>query len=444
MQASEPDRDPMAQVLTLSPGGDATQLELTAAEGYLLSRIDGVTPWRLLREMGGVPAEEVDVCLARWVEAGLLEVLGAASPPTPDEAVADSSATDAASAASVVGPASPIDEAVLDEDLELDLSVQRRILEFEACLGLPYCEILGVASNAQPKIVKRAYFKLSREFHPDRYFRREIGEYTARLERIFKKVLEAYEILSDPELCRVENQPEPEAVEPAQKPRMDAGAAPTAESKAQEQKSPPPRPLTKLERLRQRMPFKINHAVLADRRAKASEIFRAACVSQRTGRLKEAEASLRIAISFDPLRTEFKEALGSLRLEAAGERAAKLLAASSERMQDSDLRETLALLEDVLIYRPHDPELNERAARVCLQLKKFDDARDCAQRLIDRSPEIAAHHTLLGLIYRGQENLDAAMSEFETALKCDAGDLDAKRGLAAIRIRRHDAALRGD
>ena len=117
----------------------------------------------------------------------------------------------------MAGPASPIDEEVFDDSLELDLSVQRRILEFEACLVLPYCEILGVASNAQPKIVKRAYFKLSREFHPDRYFRREIGEYGARLERIFKKVLEAYEILSDPELCRVENQPEPEAVEPAQK-----------------------------------------------------------------------------------------------------------------------------------------------------------------------------------------------------------------------------------
>ena len=48
----------------------------------------------------------------------------------------------------------------------------------------------------------------SKEFHPDRYFRKQIGPYTRRLERIFKKVLEAHEILSDPELCQVENQPE--------------------------------------------------------------------------------------------------------------------------------------------------------------------------------------------------------------------------------------------
>ena len=41
MQASEPDPDPMRQVFALSPDRDAMQLALTAAEGYLLSRIDG-------------------------------------------------------------------------------------------------------------------------------------------------------------------------------------------------------------------------------------------------------------------------------------------------------------------------------------------------------------------------------------------------------------------
>ncbi len=444
MRASEPDRDPMAHVLALSPEHDATQLRLTAAEGYLLSRIDGVTPWRLLREMGGVPAEEVDACLTRWVEEGLLDVVVAASPPVPDTTAADSVATDAASAPPEPRPEPAIDEALLDDSLDLDLSVQRRILEFEAGLGLPYHEILGVAPGTQPAIVKRAYFKLSREFHPDRYFRRAIGQYAVRLDRIFKKILEAHEILSDPELCQVENQPEREAVEWAQQQRMDAEAPATERLKAQEQKPRPPRRLTKLERLQQRMPFKINHAALADRRAKANEIFRAACASQRSGRLKEAEASLRIAISFDPLRTEFKEALGSLRIEAAGDRAAKLLASPSERMRDSDLREALTLLEDVLIYRPHDPALNERAARVCLQLKKFENAEDYAQTLIEYNPEVAAYHTLLGRIYRGQEKLDTAMGAFETALKYDAGDLDARRALAAIRIGHRDAAQRGD
>ena len=68
--------------------------------------------------------------------------------------------------------------------------------------------LLGVEPGADRRTIKRAYFKLSKEFHPDRYFRKEIGDYAERLERIFKKVLEAHEMLSDPDLCQVENQPE--------------------------------------------------------------------------------------------------------------------------------------------------------------------------------------------------------------------------------------------
>jgi curved DNA-binding protein CbpA len=431
----------MEQILALSPNLDATELSLSAAEGYLLSRIDGATPWRLLREMGGIPANEVDAVLTRWLQEGVLDVIGGA-PPTKhacETASAEAPVVEALTAA--------IDERQLDESLDLALDTQRRILEFESCLGIPYAELLGVEPGSDAKVVKRAYFKLSKEFHPDRYFRREIGSYAQRLDRIFKKVLEAHEMLSDPKLCEVENRVDDpgrvaalvtasaDAVAPETPPLVEA--APLEEAKAA------PRSLTKLERLRQRMPFKIDPVAIAGRRAKAREIFRAACVSQQGGRFQEAESSIRIAISFDPVNTEFKEALGALRLEAAGNRATKLLAAPSDRMSDSDLREALTLLEDVLIYRPHDPQLNDRAARVCLQLRKLDLAVDYAQTLIERCPEDAEHHALLGQIFREQDKTQAAVREFELALKCDEDNLAARRALAALRIGHHDAVQGG-
>ncbi len=442
----------MDQVLALSPDFDATQLTLTAAEGYLLSRIDGATPSRLLREMGGFPASEVDSCLTRWLEEGVLALVsdetrsvgsGASSSEKPDPK------------SDKVEFSTPdpwvIDESLLDDSLEIGLDAQRRVLEFEGALALPYHELLGVDKGDDPKVVKRAYFKLSKEFHPDRYFRREIGGYAKRLDGIFKKVLEAHEILSDPKLRQLENQAESQSgvaakdsvsVECSANEDKAAGSSAVDESSVVEE-PPAPKPLTKLERLRQRMPFKIDPAVIAQRRTKADEIFRAALSSQRNGRFSEAEASLRIAISFDPARTEFKEALGALRLESAGARAAKLLAAPSERLCDADLRESLALLEDVLIYRPHDPELNERAARVCLRLRKYEMAEEYAKTLIERCPENAEHHSLLGLIYRSHKNIDSAVREFERALKFDEDNLDARRALAAIRIGHHDAVQGG-
>ena len=443
--------DAKDQIFALASGCDATRLDLSAAEGYLLSRIDGATPWRLLREIGGIPADEVDVCLASWVEQGLLEVVGGAAKAakaSPDSEAPPAAPVDAAEAPKDAPAAVTIDESALDESLEIDLEVQRRILEYEASLARPYHELLGVPKGSEPKTVKRAYFKLSREFHPDRYFRKDIGPYGERLERIFKKVLEAHEMLSDPELCQVENHEAAAAASTAAAGASASGAASASQGDAgfdanATTQGGTPRPLSKLERLRQRMPFKINHAALAERRARADEIFKAAQVSQQSGRLQEAEANIRIAITFDPSRTEFKEALGSLRIQAAGARAAKLLDKPSDRMSNGELFEALRLLEEVLPYRPHDPDLNERAARICLRLGKLDDAWEYAETLLERSPESAAAHTLVGRICKEQGDGAGAIHAFETALKYDQDDLEARRGLASVRIGARDAARGG-
>jgi DNA-binding transcriptional ArsR family regulator len=58
----------------LGPGVDPTRLDLTPAEGYLLSRIDGTTSWTHLRAIGGIGPDEVDRCLERWLAAGVVVV----------------------------------------------------------------------------------------------------------------------------------------------------------------------------------------------------------------------------------------------------------------------------------------------------------------------------------------------------------------------------------
>ncbi len=484
-EAAKREQERATQVVALASGHDPKRLRLSAAEGYLLSRIDGRTPWRLLREIGGIPASDVDACLERWLAEGVVEIVGGAAkagktaadaPPTAATASAKSAtgspapprrAMDAASAPKPETPAIVIDPGLLDPALDIDCEVQRRILEFELSLARPYHELLGVPVGADPKTVKRAYFKLSKEFHPDRYFRKRIGPYTQRLERIFKKVLEAHEILSDPELCQVQNQQEgamPEAVDvvvapaatstAAPEPLRDPSSGPAAGRPGSDPQSrapaapapevlPEKKPLSKLDRLRQRMPFKIDHAAMAARRARALEIFRAAEASLEAGRLNEAEAGIRIAITFDPSRAEFKEALGALRIRAAGDRAMKLLATPSDRMSDHELRDALQLLEDVLPYRPHDPELNVRAALVCLQLGRYDEAVEYVETLLEGAPDVGSHHALRGRIERARGDLKAAKKAFDEALELDPDDLEARRALASMRIAAHDAAQGG-
>ncbi|MGD0621825.1 MAG: J domain-containing protein [Thermacetogeniaceae bacterium] len=58
-----------------------------------------------------------------------------------------------------------------------------------------YYEILGIKREATEKEIKSAYRKLARKWHPDLH----TGKQKAEAEEKFKKINEAYEVLSDPE-----------------------------------------------------------------------------------------------------------------------------------------------------------------------------------------------------------------------------------------------------
>ena len=429
-------RAPGEQILTLVEGCNIAGLKLSAAEGFLLSRVDGATPWRLLREIGGIPADEVDSCLQGWLDQGLLAVVGGTAASAPGSAATLETDFRTKEAQSAIA----IDEHALDDGLEIDLAVQRRILEFEATLDRPYHEILGVPVGTEPKALKRAYFRLSKEFHPDRYFRKRIGAHMGRLEKIFKKLLEAHEMLSDPTLCGAD----PGAAgEVGQGPLESEAGLPISEARGDEAQSAP-RLLTKLERLKQRMPFRVSDTVIEARRSRASTIFEAGCVSMREGRLQEAEASIRIAISFDPSCAAFKEALGELRVLAAGELAGELLDRNSGRMSRDELRKALNLIEDVLPYRPHDPDLNERAARISMELGRFGSAEEYAETMLVRVPESSSAFTILGRIHAQRNQGEQAVQFLEMALKCDEDNSEARRALAAISFTAHDDVRGGE
>lgn len=85
-----------------------------------------------------------------------------------------------------------------DIPVEVDLSLERRqrIDELYPVLDLMnHYEVLGLEVSADVKVVRARYFELSKVFHPDTAFRRNLGGYKAKMEAIFARLTEAYEVL---------------------------------------------------------------------------------------------------------------------------------------------------------------------------------------------------------------------------------------------------------
>jgi curved DNA-binding protein CbpA len=100
----------------------------------------------------------------------------------------------------VLPRATDAEKQALDEPAELSLDERLRILAMARLAdGRDPWALLGVERNADAKALKRAYFKLSKEIHPDRYYGKQLGSFDKLLATVFEAVSRAYAKLTSPE-----------------------------------------------------------------------------------------------------------------------------------------------------------------------------------------------------------------------------------------------------
>jgi tetratricopeptide (TPR) repeat protein len=85
-----------------------------------------------------------------------------------------------------------------EESVEMSPELQEKVRGlYDRLNELDHYALLGVAATSDEKDVKRAYFALAKDFHPDRYFRKNLGSYKKRLEAIFARMTQANDTLSN-------------------------------------------------------------------------------------------------------------------------------------------------------------------------------------------------------------------------------------------------------
>ena len=155
-------------------GEDVRTVDISAQEGFIHSCIDGVLNVEDIADLTVLSPAEVHASIERLVSLGVVEwvVPQMSSAPPQTE---------------------------LLEDVEIDKTLQERIVEtFRRAPKQNHYELLGVPMDAKRAEIRKAYFALSKIFHPDAYYGKRLGSFQAQMEVIFRRMTDAYETVGRP------------------------------------------------------------------------------------------------------------------------------------------------------------------------------------------------------------------------------------------------------
>ncbi len=178
---------------------DPTSVALSPHEYFVLTRCDGKTSCRMILQMTGFPEPQTIAILQRLREEGAI-LLPGEPPPPPKLRVAPPTEKPTAPTTPPRGTKPPptLDPTVLAEANDLTTDQKQLILAKHVSLqGATLFEVLDCGPDADKRTLKRAYFKISKDFHPDRFYGKQLGTYQARLAEIFKAATDAWEVLED-------------------------------------------------------------------------------------------------------------------------------------------------------------------------------------------------------------------------------------------------------
>lgn len=182
-----------------SDATDLRALPLGPEEAFVLSLVDGVVDADAIATAAGLDPAKVSGHLARLRELGAIRV----APPRPIPSRRPSAASPRASGRPSAPPTAPLiskapHSGEVDTSLSISVELQTRILDLSARLpDLDHFQVLGLEMSADRGQVKRAYFSMIGTFHPDTYFGKQLGSFTKRMERIFQRLTEAHDVLSN-------------------------------------------------------------------------------------------------------------------------------------------------------------------------------------------------------------------------------------------------------
>ncbi|HEY6004704.1 MAG TPA: tetratricopeptide repeat protein [Anaeromyxobacter sp.] len=302
----------------------------------------------------------------------------------------------------------------LSEDVDLDVERRKEILFAEAHLAeWSHWEVLGLPWNASAADAKASYLEKVKVFHPDRYPGKRLGSYRARLERVFRRLTEARDVLVDEGKRAVYARASAPADEFA---RMEV-------RKLENEK----RSAERRARLMKQSPLFAKVARVQDLVARGKSAF-------ARGDFATAANDLLLAQGMDPKNAEIAGLAAEAKRKAAAVRANGLYEKGLEAEAMGSWSSALALHREALEADPSHVRAASHATRATLALGDLAGARALAEGALRASPRSGAAHEALGLVLEAEGNKREARRELEKAVELDPRLESAKERLRKLRL----------
>jgi curved DNA-binding protein CbpA len=308
----------------------------------------------------------------------------------------------------------------LDEKVDIEEERKKEILALEAKLSTNnHYDFLGIPSGAPTEQVTAQFRELSKKFHPDRYFGKQLGSYKNKLERIFKRLVDAHTVLTDLTKRQAWLEANP-LIRAAVRATSGSGVFRVGEAPQQKTDAEKVRDAERQARLA-RHPYLSKATRIHEQIAKAREAI-------AKNEFSQAFTFLNQANQMDPNNVEAKTLLAEVRKKNEQIRADASFKLAKEALERQDEDAALSAFRTAVGASAAHHEAAYQAAK--LLERRGADPREVvafAQKAVDAAPENATYRLLLGLQLEAAGMKALAKKHLEEAVRLAPDDPEVKK-----------------
>jgi curved DNA-binding protein CbpA len=310
-------------------------------------------------------------------------------------------------------------------------------------------KVLGISSRSKQEDIQEAFYELSRKWHPDRFFRRDLGPQTKIIEEVFVAITEAYRTLSDQELrlahdrkLREDERKQEEngageqgANQEVRLQRKGGRKVVDSSRAALRERAAARKKKRTMQRARQLSPSmsRVREQMIAQLQ-KARKYYRSGKEAYDQGNMVKASSSLQLAVSYDPDNETYRKLFEEVKLLAKQSIVRNYIAAAENAESFQNPREALAN------YRKAIEAGTDQAAphyRLAVMMQVYeDDPKGALVHLRDAvklAPNNLDYRIALGKLYIELGHALNAKREFQYVLHKEKGHAEAKSLLKKLR-----------